>query len=141
MNPTLEQFQSAVTNGLISWKAVAAVPDADASLDARDGDPFDGRWVSENEAVQDLTSSNTVDLATAAVIDDVSHNSFVAVSRLTDRHDLASYVSDDVRLLAEAISVGHESPWLSALLERYLRGTFPTGALPPSDKTIASLLS
>lgn len=111
--------------------------DLDSVLDERDSDPFDREWVRCNDAVQSLLEEQgdmPVDVS------DLAQQSFLAASDVTDQHDIASYVSDDFRLIAEALSAGYEDQWLSSLLREYGRSQFPTGVLRPLDKTLSEVI-
>ncbi|WP_420457102.1 hypothetical protein [Rubrivirga sp.] len=111
--------------------------DLDSVLDERDNDPFDREWMRCNDVVQSLLEEQG---DVPEDVSDLARQSFLAASNATDQHDIASYVSDDFRLIAEALSVGYEDQWLSSLLREYGRSQFPTGVLRPSGQTLSEVI-
>jgi predicted membrane-bound mannosyltransferase len=55
----------------------------------------------------------------------IRRESFLAVSRATRQHEIASYVSDDLDLIVRARLVGASSGFIGELWEAYDRGEFP----------------
>jgi hypothetical protein len=62
------------------------------------------------------------------LVEDIRRESFLAVSRATGQHEIASYVSDDFDLIVRASLIGMTEPLLDRMWEVYERGEFP---VPP----------
>jgi hypothetical protein len=100
--------------------------DCDAALDARDRDAeFDAEWVRQYQEIQRRWATASVTDEARAVADDIPRESFLAVSRATGQHDIASYVSDDFDLIVRARIVGAGSDFLDQLWDVYQQGDFP----------------
>jgi hypothetical protein len=99
--------------------------DCDAALDARDGDEFDAAWVRQYEEVERRWAEAAVSAEARTLAEDVRRESFLAVSRATRQHEIASYVSDDFDLIVRGRLVGIEGDLLGRLWEVYDRGEFP----------------
>jgi hypothetical protein len=115
--PTLDEIEALVSGGrLIRLPSAAA---STRALDARDtNDEFERAWL---EADADVGPS-TPEHATAILR--VAKAAFdVAVAQLPG-HEIASYVSDDLELLARAASKEAGSPFLERLWHQYVQNGF-----------------
>jgi hypothetical protein len=100
--------------------------DCDAAVDARDRDgEFDLAWVRACDQVDRLWQAAQVEPEVRAVAEDIRREGFLAVSRATGQHEIASYVSDDLDLIARGRLVGLRDPFLDRLWYDYERGEFP----------------
>ncbi|MEE4626544.1 hypothetical protein V2L00_22820 [Pseudomonas alliivorans] len=98
------------------------VDDWDYLLDKRDEDEFDALWVKHHE---ELTSVNFKELSDESKIKKLREHAFKATFHITNNSEVAGYISDDIGLLAEALSKRKMTTWLEALLSSYLSGRFP----------------
>jgi hypothetical protein len=122
----LTAILSRIANGTLLTAAYYGQLDCDAALDARDGHAeFDGEWVRQSEEVQRLWAKAEVSAADRALAEDIRRESFLAVSRATRQHEIASYVSDDFDLIVRGRLVGTEGGYLGQLWDVYERGEFP----------------
>ena len=101
---------------------VLAVKDWDEALDQRDRGEFDALWVESNEYLKKLDYKIPTDEMEISALREFS---FKKVFRLTQNSEAASYVSDDIGVIGEAIAKGHVSGWVAKLLDLYHKGEFP----------------
>lgn len=99
--------------------------DADRAMDARDEPATEQAWLREDEAVQRLLKESGAGAA-SDVSEAVAEAAFRRAFEVSEHHELAAQVSDDMRLLAEAGLVNHRSVTLQTLWEAYRGGAFPT---------------
>ena len=100
--------------------------DCDAALDARDGDKeFDAAWIQLFEEVNRRWPDAAIEQEVRTIAEDIRRESFLAVSRATGQHEIASYVSDDFDLIVRAYLVGAGNPLPEQLWGVYERGEFP----------------
>ncbi|WP_121965461.1 hypothetical protein [Myroides sp. N17-2] len=110
-------------------KAILANEDnfsqVDDLLDDRDNDVFSTQWMVEFDNVEKLKVSSE----SLGVDDALLERIFKDVFSKSSSSELASYVSDDFGLLIDAVSVGYESKWLTALWDSYVVGVIPGGEI------------
>jgi hypothetical protein len=100
--------------------------DCDAALEPRDGDAeFDAEWVRQSKAVERRWAESKVSAEARTLAEDIRRESFLAVSRATRQHEIASYVSDDFDLIVRGRLVGTTGGLLNQLWSVYERGEFP----------------
>jgi hypothetical protein len=122
----LSSIRSRIADGTLLPVAYYGRLDCDAALDARDSDAgFDSEWVRQFEQVEQRWAAATETLAVRALVEDIRRESFLAVSRATQQHDIASYVSDDLDLIVRGRLVGVDGGFLGRLWAVYERGEFP----------------
>jgi hypothetical protein len=100
----------------------SGVTDWDAVLDLRDGVNFDSLWVRNNEALKVVEYK---DSSASGEIDSLREYAFKTVFGILQNAEVAGYISDDIGLIAEAISKGAVSEWVEGLLLSYQAGKFP----------------
>ncbi|EPY11411.1 hypothetical protein AZ66_16570 [Paenibacillus sp. E194] len=93
--------------------------DWDAQLDARESTAFDAAWNSSYETI------HKKDPTESATIRDIREYAFKQTFRLTQNSELASYVSDDLGLIAKAFDSKLANAFVSRLWNSYLQGQFP----------------
>jgi len=84
----------------------------DELLDLRDDDSFDKQWLDLYEKCDISTKAQTKEL-------------FLSLSKLTQGHEICSYISDDLELIQKARALGIESKFLDYLESSYEKGIFP----------------
>ena len=110
---------------LLSKEALAAY-DWDSLLDARDSDGvFEAQWMRVSADIDELTHTAKGEKEVQQLAEDIRRESFLAVSRITGQHELASYVSDDFGLIAQAMATGYDDPWLNGLWMAYKTNGLP----------------
>ena len=128
MIPTPTQLLAEITNGEIPLADIFVMVDCDLLLDERDSDPkFDAIYREAWEQCGNLKFIMNRDPT-----ETIRKQSFLAVSKATQNHEIASYVSDDFELIAwnshaltnnEFPSFGSE--FIEWLYLRYKSGKFP----------------
>ena len=73
--------------------------------------------------------------------EDIRRESFLAVSRVTSQHELASYVSDDFGLIAHAVATGYDDPWLNGLWMAYKANGLPKPPVKEHPGRLLDLIS
>ena len=125
MEEWLDSVLSRIADGTLLPAAYYRQLDCDAALDARDGAEFDAEWVRQSKEISRRWAAATVTDKARALAEDIRRESFLAVSRATGQHEIASYVSDDFELIVQARLVGAEDDFLAQLWVAYERGEFP----------------
>jgi hypothetical protein len=100
--------------------------DSDAALDAREQDKeFVASWVRLSDELECRWAKITVSEELRTLAEETRRESFLAVSRATQQHEIASYVSDDLDLIVRAQIIGLTDPLLDQLWHAYDAGEFP----------------
>ena len=134
--------RSQLLNNIAHWlregglRALVHRVELERTLSLRDSDPFDSAWVAANDEVQRVLRERALTEGDSRSIEDIARLAFEAT---TGCPALAPYVSDDLRLIAEAVALGLEFPWISGLFEADLAGDFPFGAIRLSDSRLSDL--
>ncbi|MCI0681538.1 MAG: hypothetical protein L0Y71_05505 [Gemmataceae bacterium] len=122
----LKSILRRIAGGTLLPAAAFAELDRDASLDARDHDKeFEARWVRLSEEIKCRWAAANVAEDLRALAEDIRRESFLAVSRATTQHEIASYVSDDFDLIVRGKLLALEDPFLDQLWRAYDDGRFP----------------
>jgi hypothetical protein len=106
----------------------------DEALDLRDDPVFDLEWTRVESAVSERCPYDE------QAFREVEQAAYLTVQERIGPGELPAYVMDDVNLVLRANSVGHQDPWLSALLAQYVDGRFPCGVLSPDSRTLAEVV-
>ena len=93
----------------------------DVMLNMRDDVPFDSAWVKAYK----LLERGNVASDKRVLVDAISELAFLSTYDLTQHDDLAAYVSDDFELIASAMALDIEDPWINGLWQSYKKGSFP----------------
>ncbi|WP_417763050.1 hypothetical protein [Shewanella sp.] len=119
---TLAELQQAIAAGEMLNAALFEQHNLDALLDQRDSAPFDTAWMASFNTISRQWQS--ADLASDA-IDALRQESFLASSRHTQQHEIASYVSDDFELIGKMLLLGATEPFVQHLLSQYQQNCIP----------------
>jgi len=125
MNETLESILAGIAAGRLLDRNYYASIDCDQMLDRRDEEAFDNAWNACFEEVTALWDAYDNRDSMDERIDQIRREAFLAVSRASNQHDIAGYVSDDFELIARACVLGVVHPFVDCLWQHYMRGTFP----------------
>jgi hypothetical protein len=126
MEQWLNSVLSRIAEGSLLPTRYFANLDCDAALDARDSDDdFDSAWCKVSEDVKRRCKEVGMSAWVKSLIERIRQESFLAVSRATKQHEIASYVSDDFELMAMGRLAGLNEPLLNQLWLVYDRGEFP----------------
>ena len=122
---TLQPLLDEIRQGKVIPGEMFVRDDLDDILDARDKTTFEKRWLECAERIKAAWDSKAVDESTTNSMDEVRKESFLAVSRATQQHEIASYVSDDFELISKSIALDLNDPYATELLETYRSGKIP----------------
>jgi hypothetical protein len=129
VSPSLEIMLLRIADGSLLPDEYYSELDRDSALDARDADQsFVTAWAATHERVEEAWATSPIATRQQDLAERVRHAAFLAVSRATSQHEIASYVSDDLDLIARGMALGLSDPLLERLWESYERGQFP---MPP----------
>lgn len=114
--------------------------DTDHILNERENPPFDQEWMRNYKAISEIKISLLSNNLAVPHIDSLRESVFKQVYAFSNSSDLASYISDDFGLIADALYVNYNDSWLTALLQCYLENKIPYGPLSHDDVTLSDLL-
>ena len=119
---TLENIIVLVEKSQILNEATFSGVDLDAILDIRDSDPFDSDWINANK---ELETSWLDHNPNSEEVESLRELVFFKVSKLTNHHEISSYVSDDFELIGKCIALGHENEFIQRIHDTYISGKLP----------------
>ncbi len=93
-------------------------------FDQRDSDPFDSEWVRVYQALEELKKGKTVEDTR-----EIERKAFITVYEKSEIDELAGYISDDFRLIADSKRLGYSDEWLDKLISCYENARIPCGEL------------
>lgn len=126
MAASLDTILSRITDGSLLPIGYYCALDRDAALDARDSDrSFEAAWAAVHERIEQAWASSPLDDQRRDLLERIRREAFIAVSRATSQHEIASYVSDDLDLIARGEALGLSDPFLGWLWDSYDKGQFP----------------
>ena len=130
-------IKQGITEGRLLPAQILDVYDCDEVLDQRDNDSdFEKQWLRINAEIKKLLQDRNVEYEIQQLAEDIRRESFLAISRVTVQHEIASYISDDFGLIAEALMVEYDDPWLNGLWVAYKNHRLPT---PPIKEIFGEL--
>ncbi|EKT4468947.1 hypothetical protein QEL93_004388 [Pseudomonas putida] len=100
---------------------VASVSDWDEALDRRDAAVFDKAWSSAFEKLKALEYSSAED---EVAVNEIREFVFKKVHSLTASSDIASYISDDMGLVADSYLKSCDIEWVKNYLRFIAEGGF-----------------
>ncbi|WOO43079.1 hypothetical protein [Rubellicoccus peritrichatus] len=104
-----------------------ASKDLDGILDRREDEGFEKEWIDSHKRIEAKFSDSNLSEETKEKIEEIRKESFLATSRATEQHEIASYVSDDFDLIAKNIALGLADPFIDSLFEKYIQDKLPEG--------------
>lgn len=107
---------------------VAPEPElCDSALEIRDADEkFEEQWLNLSAQV----SEHAFQSDEREVAKQLAKKAFLSVSKVTNQHEIASYVADDIELLALACLAEIQSEFAEQLYQGYRRDGFGKPPLP-----------
>lgn len=126
----MEAWPNTIIADIASGKLLPAVYfqhfDCDRSLDLRDSNiVFAAEWARLFHEANRRWGEAEISDGLRKLADIVRRESFMAVSRATNQHEIASYVSDDLDLIIRGRVLAMDDKLLSDLWAKYERGEFP----------------
>lgn len=95
----------------------------DDLINARDSEEFEERWLSAFQPIEARASE--LSIAEKDAIDTLREASYKAAFASSESPDIAAFVSDDMEMIARAVSFRINDPWLNGLWMEYKRDRFP----------------
>ena len=114
-----------IERGKLLSEGVFKEIDLDSILEIRDSDPFDSEWISCYDEIKEIIEKTPLSNEQHALVDELRKAAFIAASKATGQHEIASYISDDFELISSAIFSGFSNEILSRLLKSYKSGVLP----------------
>lgn len=109
-------------------------------LEQRDSDAFSSIWTKTYHAIKHQIKQVGLTAAEADRVKKIREAVFKRVYAKTQESDLASYISDDIGLLADALLVHYQDHWLNGLWNAYQANKIPSGDLIPIPGNLAGLI-
>ena len=127
MIPTPTEILERIKDGTLLPAAVIGALDHDSILDERDGDAdFEAHWKRCYDEIEAKWATADVNKDAIAQKDDVRRETFLSVSRATEQHEIASYVSDDFDIIVRGSLLGINDNFLDDLWAAYNRNEIPS---------------
>lgn len=105
--------------------------DWDAILDERDKNPdFESAWRKCFDEIERAWEKAAVSSEVSLMIETIRCEVFLDVSRATNQHEIASYVSDDFDIIARSSVL----KWNDSFIE-HLWNTYQSGEIPTSPRS------
>lgn len=98
--------------------------DVDDFLDQRDSDPFDSQWVRVYQDLEKLKKEKIV-----ADTREIEKKAYITIYEKSENDEVAGYISDDFRLIADSKRLGYWDEWLDKLISCYEEARLPCGTL------------
>ena len=116
----LEALLQKIDTGVLFTSSRFKNVNLDQILDTRDNSAFENAWLATYESVNQQFAGFLETCPEALqTIEKISKNVFLAVSEITQQHEIAAYVSDDMELIAKALLVDPTHEFINALLDAY----------------------
>lgn len=126
MIPTPDEILRRIMDGRLLPPAVMGALDHDPILDQRDDDAeFEAQWLRCYNEIEKQWATADIDQETEALKEDIRRESFLSVSRATEQHEIASYVSDDFDIIIRGSILGMGDEFLNRLWDAYDRNEIP----------------
>lgn len=118
------------------------IPDGDvfSTLDARDEHSFSLKWMDAFRAIEAAKTTAGPRSEDATTVNAIREAAYLQSYTRWKSPELASYISDDFDLIADAITVDSADQWIAGLLREYLSGRVPVAGLGSAEGSIARQL-
>jgi hypothetical protein len=118
-----------ITHQIRSTNLLATVGDSQSEhfTEMRDTPNFEERWLEAFAALNQRATE--ISEAELRAVDVLREAAFKAAYRNSLNPDFAAFVSDDFELIARAIVLGVDAPWINGLWLCYKNDRFPIGEL------------
>jgi hypothetical protein len=125
----LEKLRDLLLSGSLLSKHTFDIDDIELLLDNRDISVFDNEWIRNYNEIKAMKTSIPPEVN--KLVESIREIAFKITYDSTESSDLASYISDDFGLIAEALFLNYNDDWLNALLKEYTKSKVPHNTLIP----------
>ncbi len=125
----LEKLRDLLLSGSLLSKHTFDIDDIEQLLDNRDISVFDNEWIRNYNEIKAMKTSIPPEVN--KLVESIREIAFKITYDSTESSDLASYISDDFGLIAEALFLNYNDDWLNALLKEYTKSKVPHNTLIP----------
>ena len=77
------------------------------------------------DEIEGIWKTTTASEEDVAALDQIRQQAFLAASRASGQHEIASYVSDDFELIGKALVLGVDIAFVSSLYQSYCNNQIP----------------
>lgn len=130
----LEKLKDLLLTGALLLENTFIIDDVDFVLDSRDTDAFDSEWMRNYNSIRKNEKLNTSEVK--KIVEFIREISYKA----TQSSDLASYISDDFGLIAEALIIDYNDDWVNALANEYVEGRVPYNGLKSLEGELSKII-
>jgi hypothetical protein len=130
----LEKLKDLLLTGALLSENTFNIDDVDFILDSRDTDAFDSAWMRNYNLIRKNEKLNTTEVK--KIVEFIREISYKA----TQSSDLASYISDDFGLIAEASIIDYNDDWVNALANEYVEERVPCNGLKPLKSDLSKII-
>lgn len=125
----LEKLKDLILTGDLLSENTFDINDIDLILESRDRDAFDSEWIRNYNIIRRNKNLDIPEIK--KIIEFIREVSYKATYEATHSSDLASYISDDFGLIAEALIIDYNDYWVNALANQYVEERVPYNSLKP----------
>lgn len=120
----IQELQSFIESGQLKT-LISASTDWDDILDQRDRPEFESFWMRCFDKIETEWNAREVPPESAALVGNLRRDAFLSVSRATNNHEIAAYVSDDFDLIGRGLILGSNLEGCEKLWNSYQQGQIP----------------
>ncbi|WP_461612174.1 hypothetical protein [Clostridium sp. Marseille-QA1073] len=134
----LEKLKGLLLAGALLSENTFTIDDVDFILDSRDTDAFDSEWRRNFNLIRKNEKLNTSEVK--KIVEFIREISYKVAYKATQSSDLASYISDDFGLIAEALIIDYNDDWVNALANEYVEDRVPCNGLKPLKGDLSKII-
>ncbi|WP_291581516.1 hypothetical protein [Clostridium sp. UBA6640] len=131
----LEKLKDLLLTGALLSENTFTIDDVDFILDSRDKDIFDSEWMRNYNLIRKNEKLDTPEVK--KIVEFIREISYKVAYKASQSSELASYISDDFGLIAEALIIDYNDDWVNALANEYMEGRVPYNDLKPLKGELA----
>jgi len=129
MSNKLKLIIEYIQNGAILSSIMFDSLDFEIALNERDCQDFEKYWMKSFNAIQKVEKNRPISDEDSDLINFIRELAYKQTYFITEYPDLCGYVSDDFEIIAKALSLKLDDPWINALWSSYKSGVFPSKKL------------
>ena len=136
----LEELKKLLLIGELLSKNTFTIDDIDFILDSRDTDAFDSEWIRNYNIIKEKEDKRLSIMENKEIIKSICEIAYKMTYEATQSSDLASYISDDYGLIAEALIIDYKDDWVNALAKEYVEERIPYNSLKPLKGELCKII-